>query len=189
MIIILSLVSIIICQHYLGILGSLFQAGFPIGRTKTAPLDCSHLPDQIPNIVHYVYVLKDGVSGASASSQSPIPWPRSLVSQQQPTRITLKTPDLNFEFRHFLSLYSAHSHLHTSTIYLHTNAPPAAIARARNGPNKWNRLLLTHILHLQINHVVAPLATDNGRNITEVEHQSDFVRQQAVFQTGHLPRP
>ncbi|KAK1760275.1 hypothetical protein QBC47DRAFT_290561 [Echria macrotheca] len=121
------------------------------------PLSCPPQREAIPNIVHYVYILKENVT------------------------------DFHFEFKHFLSVYASHLHLQPDTIYLHTNAPTDALERARAGQfGKWNRLLFNHFPQLQINHVSPPAAAANGKEITTIEHKSDFVRPQIVHTFGGL---
>ncbi|CAI4219778.1 unnamed protein product [Parascedosporium putredinis] len=72
----------------------------------------SYDPD-IPHIVHFVYLLQDGVR------------------------------DFKFEFKEALAVYSAAVFTDPDVIYLHTNADDAAIERARSGQlGKWNSVIL-----------------------------------------------
>ncbi|CAI4217869.1 unnamed protein product [Parascedosporium putredinis] len=61
---------------------------------------------QIPNLVHFVYVL------------------------EKPTQ------DLRFRFQEYLSLYAAMHYWGPDKIYLHTNAHPDALARAASGASE-----------------------------------------------------
>ncbi|CAG9947205.1 unnamed protein product [Clonostachys rosea f. rosea IK726] len=110
----------------------------------------------IPNIVHYVYLL-----------------PRS-------------SDDLQFQFSHFLSVYSAYYYWNPNEIYLHTNADSASLARAKSGSSgKWSSLLLT-LPVLVVNEVKVPTHAENGKEIQNIEHKSDFVRVQAVYDYGGI---
>src|SRR5579862_2317354 len=70
------------------------------------------LPQEIPNIVHFVHLL------------SP------------PTRSNPE-PHLNFEFSHFIAIYSAYIYLRPDVIYIHTDADADSAneqsTRRRNG--------------------------------------------------------
>ena len=108
----------------------------------------------IPNIVHYVYMFKEGVT------------------------------DFNFKFRDFLTVHAASIHWNPDVIYLHTNAPDDAIERARNGETgKWNKLMF-HTKAFKVNKVKDPKVAGNGDEIKKMEHKSDFVRLDAVREFG-----
>lgn len=111
-------------------------------------------PAYIPNTVHYVYILAN-TSG-----------------------------DFNFAFSEVLSIYGTAQHLKPDTIYLHTNAPPAALERARSGEaGKYTRLLF-QVPNLAIANVEVPTHTRNGKEIHAMEHKSDFVRVKALRDYG-----
>ncbi|KAK4180615.1 hypothetical protein QBC36DRAFT_353908 [Triangularia setosa] len=118
--------------------------------------------EEIPNIIHFVYILPD----PTASS-------------------------FTFGFSHFLSIFSAHHFLHPTKIILHTNCHPstsAAILSAKNGTSgKWNSLLFNlPELNLEINPVSVPLTASNGKPIQNMEHKSDFVRVAQVHTHGGI---
>ncbi|KAH8898612.1 putative glycosyl transferase [Thozetella sp. PMI_491] len=108
----------------------------------------------IPNQVHYVYAFQD------------------------------PNADFKFEFAHYLSVYSAWLHWKPHTIYLHTNADATTIERARQGlAGKWVRLVL-EVPGLQLNYMEAPDKAGNGVKLKHMEHKSDFMRVEAVYQYG-----
>ncbi|KAH6693583.1 glycosyl transferase [Plectosphaerella plurivora] len=113
----------------------------------------------IPNIVHYVFLLKD---------------PQA---------------DFPLQFSHFLSMYGAYRLLgRPDKIYLHTNVAEDSIPvqRARSGESgKWNKLIFD-MPGLVINTVEMPETAGNGKNITMMEHKSDFIRVKMVQQLGGI---
>ncbi|KAG8412795.1 hypothetical protein J3458_013230 [Metarhizium acridum] len=108
----------------------------------------------IPNLVHFVYMLKDPES------------------------------ELAFDFSAFLSVYAAWHYWHPDAIYLHTDAPNQTISRARDGlSGKWSKLLFS-MPGFQVKHATSPTHAGNGAEINLMEHKSDFVRVQAVREFG-----
>ncbi|KAK3348599.1 putative glycosyl transferase [Lasiosphaeria hispida] len=156
--ILLIVALIILSQKYLGVL-DLFDRVELATSSRHNPDSLSQQaqpppPNHIPNQVHYVYVLKDGVS------------------------------DFSFEFKHYLSVYASWLYLRPDIIYLHTNASPSAITAALSGRRgKWSQLLLS-LPSLQINPITAPTVAENGHPIDIMEHKSDFLRQEAVRALG-----
>lgn len=114
---------------------------------------------RIPNTVHFVFILADPTNGT-----------------------------FPFQFSHFLSVYGASRRWKPDTVYLHTNvaADSDAVRRAKAGEaGKWaQRLLAT--TNLVVNTVEVPTHTTSGREITRMEHKSDFVRVQAVHDFGGI---
>jgi hypothetical protein len=113
---------------------------------------------EIPNQVHYVHIMAE-LQG-----------------------------ELQFELKHFLSVYAAHVYLKPDRILIHTDASADAIDRAKQGldkpPNKWARLIL-NLPNVQANHVKAPTKTrGSGSEIRGLEHKSDFVRARVVHDLG-----
>ncbi|KAH7374578.1 hypothetical protein B0T11DRAFT_334139 [Plectosphaerella cucumerina] len=112
----------------------------------------------IPNIVHYVFLLKDPEA------------------------------DFPLQFSHFLSIYGAYRLWVPEKIYLHTNvaADSAPVQRAKSGDaGKWNKLVF-ELPGLIVNQVEVPEHAGNGVNITMMEHKSDFVRVKMVHQYGGI---
>ncbi|KAJ3473884.1 hypothetical protein NLG97_g10086 [Lecanicillium saksenae] len=110
--------------------------------------------EPIPNTVHYVYILAN-TSG-----------------------------NFNFAFSEVLSIYAASHYLKPDAIYLHTNAPAEALERARSGEaGKYTRLLF-EVPNLKIAHVEVPTHARTGKEITAMEHKSDFVRVAAMREHG-----
>ncbi len=113
-------------------------------------------PAYIPNTAHYVYILAN-VSG-----------------------------DFSFAFSEVLSIYATSRYWQPDAIYLHTNAPADALERARSGAaGKWTRLLF-QVPNLRIAAVEVPTHAHNGKEISLMEHKSDFVRVQALREHGGI---
>lgn len=114
----------------------------------------AHQQNHIPNIAHFVYVVNDPAS------------------------------DLRFEFKHYLSIFSAQYYWRPQIIYLHTNAHPDVVQRCRNGfSGKWSKLLF-NLANLQVLNATVPTHAGNGKQIQGLEHKSDFVRVKAVHEYG-----
>ncbi|KAL7799241.1 hypothetical protein V8C37DRAFT_367084 [Trichoderma ceciliae] len=114
----------------------------------------THQQAHIPNIAHFVYILNDPAS------------------------------DLRFEFKHYLSIFSAQHHWKPENIYLHTNAHPDVVESCRNGSlGKWSKLLF-ELPNLQVVNATVPTHAGNGKEIQGLEHKSDFVRVKAVHEFG-----
>ncbi|CAG8975225.1 hypothetical protein HYALB_00004286 [Hymenoscyphus albidus] len=111
--------------------------------------------DIIPNVVHYVWIL-------------------------DPAKTTPQ-----FNFKHFLSMYSAFLHLEPEIIYLHTNANSEAISRAKTYGSYWTRKVLS-ISQLVVREVQPPTKTTTGLTITALEHQSDFLRPNILSRFGGI---
>merc|ERR1711939_127135 len=117
------------------------------------------LNNEIPNIVHYVQLSK----AADA--------------------------EFHFEFKHFLSVYSSVVYLRPKTIYLHTDFSEEAIRKvlvSEDPKHKWTRRLLG-LKAVKVRHVRAPtVAAGNGKRIEKIQHKSDFVRMDAIYEFGGL---
>lgn len=110
--------------------------------------------ENIPNQAHFVYILEN------------------------------PDADFAFQFSHFLSIYAAWHYWRPHTLYLHTNARDGPISRARDGlSGKWNKLIF-RMPGLAVNDVPVPSHADNGAEIQNMEHKSDFVRVKAVRDFG-----
>ncbi|OAA63972.1 glycosyl transferase [Cordyceps fumosorosea ARSEF 2679] len=111
--------------------------------------------ENIPNTVHYVYILANATHG-----------------------------DFSFAFSEVLSIYAASKYWQPDAIYLHTNAPDAALERARSGAaGKWTALLFA-VPNLHIAAATVPTHAANGKEIHLMEHKSDFVRVAALREHG-----
>lgn len=100
----------------------------------------------IPNIVHYVWALKNP-EGA-----------------------------LEFQFKHFVSIYSSYLYLNPDVIYIHTNARPSAISSAKHGHNSFWTHKVFEIPGVDVRHIEIPTHTKYGAELEHMEHRSDFVR-------------
>lgn len=100
----------------------------------------------IPNVVHYVWALRD------------------------------QGDALEFQFKHFVSIYSSHLYLNPEVIYIHTNARPAAVLAAKHGHNNvWTQKVF-EIPGLEVRYIEFPTHTKYGDELEHLEHRSDFVR-------------
>ncbi|POR35613.1 Uncharacterized protein TPAR_04189 [Tolypocladium paradoxum] len=106
----------------------------------------------IPNLVHYVWLLKDAA-------------------------------EFRLGFKAFVSIYSAHLFWRPERIYLHTDAAPEVLSRARLSGTAWTRRVLA-LPGLTPNHVEAPRATTKGVEIVQMEHKADFLRMVALRDFG-----
>ncbi|PNY29671.1 Uncharacterized protein TCAP_00415 [Tolypocladium capitatum] len=109
-------------------------------------------PGHIPNLVHYVWLLKDAA-------------------------------EFRLSFKAFVSVYSAHLFWRPERIYVHTDATPDALSRARLSGTAWTRRVLA-IPGLTPNHVEAPRVTTKGVEIVQMEHKADFLRIVALRDFG-----
>ena len=112
----------------------------------------------IPNLVHYAYLMED-VDG-----------------------------DLNLKFEDFLSVYSSLLYFDPETIFIHTDASPQSLARARNPENensKWTRKILD-LPRVVVRYGTAPIYADNGEKIRNLPNRSDFLRAKVVHEFGGI---
>lgn len=145
------------------ILCALALAGLLLLAYQRLPHQLPLLPSRVlsqssdvPNLAHYVFLLTD---------------PKA---------------DFPFVFYHYLSVHAAWYHLRPERIYLHTNARPQQLDRARQGlAGKWSQLIL-NMPGLVINHVELPTHTRSGVEISHIAHKSDFARVPAVRDLGGL---
>ncbi|KAK5215406.1 hypothetical protein LTR96_011166 [Exophiala xenobiotica] len=122
--------------------------------------ETSYEREDIPNILHIVFVKKDEYS------------------------------HLYFGFASFLSIYSALHYTKSDRIYLHTDFSDDTIANLRSSSlgkpeDKWTQAVLD-LPQLHINHVTTINRTDAGVEIKLVQHKSDFVRTNVVRDWGGM---
>ncbi|KAK0117072.1 hypothetical protein ONS96_012911 [Cadophora gregata f. sp. sojae] len=106
----------------------------------------------IPNIVHYVWILK---------------------------------PDsnLSFQFKHFVSVYSAGLYLKADTVFIHTNADPGVVSRAKDSGSYWTKKML-QLPFLTVRQMEFPTHTNRGVKLDALEHISDFARPSILKEYG-----
>jgi hypothetical protein len=109
----------------------------------------------IPNLVHYVWVMRN-----------------------------LSSP-FSLKFKHFVSIYSANLYFHPDTIYIHTDALNESLALAKESGDIWTRRIL-NTPNVVVRQVEVPTHADNGVQLTSVEHRSDFVRPDIMYQFGGI---
>lgn len=112
----------------------------------------------IPNIVHFVHLVRGSDS----------------------------EPVVEFPFRQFVAIYSAHYHLNPDKIYIHTNLEDHILGAAINAStNPYVRVLL-NIPNIVFNYEYTPLKTTRGKTISELAHRSDFIRTRVLKRWGGL---
>jgi hypothetical protein len=112
----------------------------------------------IPNIVHYVHLMKN-VQG-----------------------------DMNLKFEDFLSVYSSLHYFDAETIFIHTDASPESLKRARdpnNEKSKWTRKIFD-LPRVVVRYGTAPKYADNGVKIKNLPNRSDFLRAKVVYEQGGI---
>lgn len=112
----------------------------------------------IPNIVHYVHLMVE---------------PQGRIQ---------------FELKHFISIYSASLYFNPDVIYIHTDATDHEVERAKSSDeasNRWSRLAL-NLPKVVVNKETAPDYADNGEKIRNLENKSDFVRAKVVYELGGI---
>ncbi|OBT70214.1 hypothetical protein VE03_00162 [Pseudogymnoascus sp. 23342-1-I1] len=134
---------------------------YPSTRTFSCPISAASAPvDPIPNRVHFVHIMPDGPDS-----------------------------DIQFKFKHFVAIYSASYYFNPDLIYIHTDASHASIERAQNGPidkapSKWAHKIL-NLPAVIVRRVNAPdVAKGTGVAIKLLQHKSDFIRAEAVYEHG-----
>jgi hypothetical protein len=130
-------------------------------NSASAPTSATTQPEvpspsgSIPNIYHYVWVRKDLAA------------------------------DLKFEFKHFISAYSASIYFKPDAIYIHTDATEEQVLKAKESGDLWTRRTLA-ITNMVVRHVEVPTHAKNGVEIAGVEHRSDFVRPAIMLEFGGM---
>lgn len=112
----------------------------------------------IPNIVHFVHLVRGSDS----------------------------EPVVEFPFRQFVAIYSAHYYLKPDKIYIHTNLEDHVLGAAINAStNPYVRVLL-QLPNIVFNYEYTPLKTTRGQEINELAHRSDFIRTRVLKRWGGL---
>lgn len=93
--------------------------------------------------------------------------------------------EFSINFMSFLSVYSALRILEAPQVFIHTDFNETMLGRAREGGSKWTRMLLTTFPEVIINKV-SVVTHANGKEITNVEHRSDMIRFDQVYERGGL---
>jgi mannosyltransferase OCH1-like enzyme len=118
-------------------------------------------PDfEIPNIVHFVHF------------ETPSSW-------------TIPEPYLEFQFSHFLAIYSAYIYLKPDVIYIHTDAETQTIEKVKESTHQWTNII-ANLPSVEFKHVVAPERTKTGRPIQKLSHKSDFIRTMVMKKYGGI---
>ena len=127
-----------------------------IGHT---PLD-NTTSSEIPNIVHFVHFV-------------------TPPTQFEPTA------QLNFEFSHFVAIYSAYLYLQPDVIYIHTNAWSEVFSQAKESPNPWTRIV-ANLPPVTFHFADAPTFTTSGKAVENFAHKSDFIRTAVMKEWGGI---
>ncbi|KAK4122115.1 glycosyltransferase family 32 protein, partial [Parathielavia appendiculata] len=91
--------------------------------------------------------------------------------------------EFRLSFKIFISFYSAHIFWRPERIYIHTDAAPEVIQRARQSGTPWTRRILA-IPGVEFKHVEVPQRTRKGVEIKAMEHKADFLRLAALREYG-----
>lgn len=89
------------------------------------------------------------------------------------------------DFKTFISVYSASLYFQPDVIYIHTDATPEQFERARvlgDESTRWT-LAVPKVVHHQ---VTVPQHTTSCRKILQIQHKSDFVRTQQLYDYGGI---
>lgn len=112
----------------------------------------------IPNIVHFVHLVRGSDS----------------------------EPVIEFPFRQFVAIYSAHYYLNPDTIYIHTNLEDHILETAINASTSPYVRVLMKLPNVDFNFEYTPLKTAGKKEISELAHRSDFIRTRVLKKWGGL---
>lgn len=142
--------------------------------------------EAIPPIVHFVQLRRNPDVSAEADEEEE------------------EEEALHFSFEAFLALYAAYHFVQPTTIYIHTDFSPAALAAARAHGSSWTRRVLTAFPAdvVRVHFVTAPThagaggghgdgdgdsdGDGDGLPIVHVEHRADWVRLDQLARFGGL---
>ncbi len=160
----LVLLSVLVLFHQIPTKGfaisSTSHISNPGQTTKNTPKDTEiSIADRvtIPNIVHFVYLVK------------PSP-----------------NPTFEFAFRQFIAIYSAFHYLHPETIYIHTNVEEHLIEETlKKSTSPWTKAA-SKLRAVKFDHQTPPEHTNSGLPIDKLPNQSDFVRTGVLGKSGGI---
>ncbi|KAK4246312.1 hypothetical protein C7999DRAFT_33278 [Corynascus novoguineensis] len=92
---------------------------------------------------------------------------------------------LSFNFKVFVSVYSAHLFLHPDRIYFHTDAAPDLWERSKTAGDLWTKRVL-NLPGVTPNFIDNPRKTSTGVDIDTFGAKSDFIRADALRQHGGI---
>ena len=95
-------------------------------------------------------------------------------------------PVLEFQFRHFIAIYSAWYHLEPAAIYIHTNIEQYLIEEALDRSASIYTAAVRRIPRVTFSHQVALNHTKSGAVIDKLPNQSDFVRTAVMVKQGGI---
>jgi hypothetical protein len=116
----------------------------------------------IPNIVHYVHIIP--------------PSSPDIVGEHA---------SIEFEFRHFISIYSAYLYVQPKKIYIHTNAAAHIVQQARQSSNQWT-YAIANLPTVEFHYEVAPTQNSVGVPIVKLANQGDFIRTRVLITWGGI---
>lgn len=117
--------------------------------------------ETVPNIVHFVH----------------------LVNPSQPEGGLLT---FDFEFRHFIAIYSASHYLKPETIYIHTNVEYDVVQKEMTTATNPYTQAIGKLPGLKFVHCTPPTNTTTGKTIVALPNMSDFVRTDALIKFGGI---
>ena len=113
--------------------------------------------NEIPNIVHFVHLLK-------------------LDTNQT----------FDFPFRQFIAIYSAHYYLQPDAIYIHTNVPEYQIERRIKESNSPYTHAVSRLPRVKFSYHAATNMTSRNQTVDILANQSDFVRTSVLVKYGGI---
>ena len=114
----------------------------------------------IPNIVHFVHLVKSSPTGGASH--------------------------LEFPFRQFLSVYSAYYYLSPEIRYIHTNIDKSLIEETLKEAKSPYTRVIAQLPIVDFRYHAAPNRTTDGQTIDRIPHQSDFVRTDILQEYGGI---
>jgi mannosyltransferase OCH1-like enzyme len=89
------------------------------------------------------------------------------------------------DFKFFITAYSAHLYFHPDKIYIHTGASCDVFEHAKSSGDDWTRWILG-LPNIEYHQVDALSKTKKGVPISKFEHETDFVRMDALLGYGGI---
>ena len=128
--------------------------------TNSEPIPVTNQKLEIPNIVHFVYLVRDEPTVEGYSS--------------------------NISFWNFIAIYSAYYHLKPDKIYVHTNIDVGSIKHEFASSNVSHLQALAQLDIIEFKHHDLPQKTTVGLEIENLAHRSDFIRTSILREHGGI---
>src|SRR5579859_2755539 len=138
------------------LVGIYFSARHVFPTVSISHLSTFRGSEEIPNIVHFAHLIRPNATGGK---------------------------EITFKFQQFVAIYSAHYHLHPSTLYIHTDAAPSEIANVKSSTNNYTRII-ADLPNVVFNHETIEDFTVKGIEIKLMPAKSDFLRTRVMRKWG-----